>query len=128
MASTVKSLVSEMGHRAEALEAEPKGVERWYSRDDLDDLSMEEARVLADRLISQMDEAEEPGLRDIDRSAALAFVQEALLSGFRSAAETGEIDPGSFRPPQEFERLTPEQRASLIGLLRRSTEGAGPHG
>jgi hypothetical protein len=128
VASAVISRVSEMGDRGEILDDQPMGIERWYSQDEVEELSMEEARILAGRLLAEIGEVEDPRWKDMDPSAARGFLQETLLNGFRKAAETGEIDLRSFRPPEAFEELTPEQQRSLVDWLRSRAEGRGGHG
>lgn len=122
----VVAAVADMGYLVQPLDTRPEHVTRWYSREQVDELSVEEARVLAGRFKAEL---EREGILDaIDGSAAEGFIEETLLSGFRAAAETGEIVDSSFRHPDSYPGLTPDQQEDLIQWLRHRTEAGGPHG
>ena len=124
--STVIAVVSTMGYLAEPAEAEPEHVSRWYTREEVAELSVEEARVLTTRLVAELEQ--EGILVRIDKAAATSFIEETLVSGFQKAAETGEIDIGSFEPPTIHRGFTPDQREELVRWLRRKAEGGPARG
>ncbi len=85
-ASRVVEVVESVGYLAQQTEDAPDVV-RWFGTAEVDELSREEAQVLADRWSKELVEEsvvhEETGVADVLRSV--------LVDAFREAARTGEI-------------------------------------
>lgn len=86
-ASLVMAIVGEMGYVAQPLETAPP-VARWFGRDEVEELSQEEARVLAERWADEL--AAEALIGETER--LIEPLRAALLEAFRSAALTGSVD------------------------------------
>jgi hypothetical protein len=83
----VMDVVHQMGYFAAAIEEHPE-VARWFGADDTDELSREEARVLAGRWVAEL--AEQKVIDAPDRLAEP--LRSALVESFGVAARTGAVE------------------------------------
>ena len=88
LAARVHDIVAQLGYAAELLEDEPR-VSRWFGADSVEELSREEASVLAVRWVDEL--TAEGVIENADR--LIEPLRTVLLETFRSAARTGTIDP-----------------------------------
>lgn len=87
LVARVATVVGEMGYVAEPFDGVPN-VERWFDAAAADELSQEEARVLAERWVEDLT-AE--GVID-EPSRIVEAMRAALLETFRAAARTGAVE------------------------------------
>lgn len=114
VAARVVSVVQEMGFVAMPEEGAPE-VERWYSAAEVEELSEEEARVLAERWIVEMRSETIPS--DLAEVELVGAMKSALMSMFRRAAETGVVTLNSEDLP---DLQSPEGRFAAKWLTRRA--------
>jgi uncharacterized protein YnzC (UPF0291/DUF896 family) len=114
--------VNEMGFVAEKIDHLIEDVSRWYSVGEIDELSAEEARILAKRWAREL---RDEGLVGVDESHLRRALKEMLLSSFRRAAKTGivQVDLADPRGP---EGIDPEAFKHIRELLMRKLSG-GKH-
>jgi hypothetical protein len=116
--------VNEMGFVAEKIDHLSEDVSRWYSSAEIDELSAEEARVLAERWAQELRDDVPAGLRESHLRGALEHI---LLSAFRQAAKTGivQVDPAELRH-EEIEGVDSEDFEQIRQWLIRKLSG-GQH-
>ncbi|MGH2811834.1 MAG: hypothetical protein ACRDI1_03875 [Actinomycetota bacterium] len=86
----VLSVVAEMGFIAERLSSPVSEEARWYSRDEVSELSAEEARVLTERWLAEM--IDEGLIGQDDERKVRSALESILLACFLEAARTGKVE------------------------------------
>lgn len=87
IAARVAAIVEEMGYVAQPIETAPP-VSRWFDSEEVDELSQEEARVLAGRWVEEL--AAEAVIEEPHR--LVEPLRATLFETFRSAARTGSVE------------------------------------
>lgn len=87
VAARVASTVDRMGYIAAPIESAPH-VSRWFGTAEVDELSQEEARVLAERWAAELAAAGVVG----EPHRVIEPLRAALLEAFHSATRTGSVD------------------------------------
>ena len=115
--SRVPEVVEAAGYFALPLD-EPAAVDRWFRAKDVDELSKEEAAVLASRWSMELTDEAVVG----DASGLVDVLAAALLDTFRRTARTGEI--GAVEVDSEALRsVLPEHEARAVGVWIRTRHG-----
>ena len=112
--SSVVALVEGLGYFAQPLGSAPD-VARWFGTEDVDELSQEEATVLASRWVDDL--AAEGVIDEPGRVAAV--LRDWLLGSFRSAARTGTVEMAPIGDASLRTVLDPSEASNVRAWLGR---------
>ena len=114
VADRVAGLVGEMGFVAQPL-GEAPSVPRWFHAAEVDELSSEEASVLAERFVAEL--TDQNVIQDAGRIAGP--LRDWLLDAFRDAARSGVLDAPAVDEGMLRARLDPDDAAAVRRWLEQ---------
>ena len=118
----VLAIVEEMGSIAEPIDVAPD-VDRWFGTADTDDLSQQEALVLAERWTREL--ADEGIIGDAERVTEPLRV--TLLASFRVAAQAGTIDDMPLDPTALRNALDEAEVTAVLQWMEQKLGGFRGH-